>query len=710
MQHFVPSHRAVFDLKKLVLAITSLGIANLSHAGGLDRSTQPSWAFTQDGTFAYIEHVTISPKITGKDSRGNDVGDMAEDYTFFNYGAKADINDRLSVGAFFDQPWGADVQFSGDNDFVGSADLVTRGVFSKIDEQLKAQGKEPTNATSLSEANEFIIQSEQKLTAGKAKLEKGKLDYQEGLKKYQEGKAKLEAAPAQLEAGRQKLAAGQSALSAGISQLQQGIQKYEAGKAEYEQKKVQLQSLESLQENSKNIHMAFAFNNLSTPNNRENASLEAFVENIERKKGIASVIIRKQIEKQGKDPDQLASSIKTGLIDKGIRNLKQMDEFIEEAKPKLANAEIQLQNAASQIAAGKARLQAGATELSAGRQLYQQKLAEYEAGKAQLKAAEEKLAKGKADIEAGEKQLKEGEAGLKAFKQAVYGVQQMEDANVSIDNNATRVNISSQNFTGVMGLKLGSKRQFQVYGGPVLQKIQGEVSLRGNAYKASTGYDASIPNDSSTGWMAGIAYSKPEIALKAALTYRSSIKHNVPVAESLPLLAVRGEENKLTSNLNIKTPESINLDFQTGVNPTTLLTAKVRYVPWSKFAITPNLYNKATKYEYPEGLPLVSYDKDSWTAEVGLGKKLSDKWAISGAVGWDSGAGNPATSLGPVDGNWNLGLGARYMLTPEWSISGGAKYLKFGDAKAKLPDETIVGDFTNNDGWVYGLRLSYQKK
>lgn len=32
------------------------------------------------------------------------------------------------------------------------------------------------------------------------------------------------------------------------------------------------------------------------------------------------------------------------------------------------------------------------------------------------------------------------------------------------------------------------------------------------------------------------------------------------------------------------------------------------------------------------------------------------------------------------------------------------------DAKAKLPTGDIVGDFKDNDGWVYGVRLSYQKK
>ena len=47
---------------------------------------------------------------------------MALNYDFINYGAKADINDKVSVGVFFDQPWGADVEFTGNNDFVNDTE------------------------------------------------------------------------------------------------------------------------------------------------------------------------------------------------------------------------------------------------------------------------------------------------------------------------------------------------------------------------------------------------------------------------------------------------------------------------------------------------------------------------------------------------------------------------------------------------------------
>lgn len=502
-----------FKISSLALAVATLSTVSIANAAGLDRSTQPSWAFTEEGTFAYVEHITIDPTIEGKDNAnvattdanftaGRNVPDMADDYQFLNFGAKADVNDTISVGAFFDQPWGADVEFSGDNNFVGAPTSIVNGIYAQAAAGLQNAGiaLPVTNATELQTAIS-TIQSQ-----------------------VNDGQARLDAANTQLTQAQAALAANPAlapVLTPQITALQQGIA-------------------------------------------------------------------------------------------------------------------------------------AGTTQVAAGNQAVN-----------------------------------------------TLSTAQTASQNLSQVTGATNVSLSSQNFTGLLGVKLGEKKNIQIYGGPTIQRLEGDVHLRGNAYKTASGYDANIARDTAYGWMAGIAYLKPEIALKAALTYRSEIDHDVNTTENLP---ARGAAGVGTNEITITTPKSVNLDFQTGLNPTTLLTAKARWVPWSDFAIKPKIYGSAS------GLNLVSYDDDAWTAEVGLGKKLSPQLAISGAVGYDSGAGNPITSLGPVEGNWNVGLGAKYNLTPEWAISGGVKYLMFGDAKAKIPDGSIVGDFQDNDGWVYGLRLSYQKK
>ncbi|MFP3398684.1 hypothetical protein SB749_20370, partial [Brevibacterium sp. SIMBA_078] len=81
---------------------------------------------------------------------------------------------------------------------------------------------------------------------------------------------------------------------------------------------------------------------------------------------------------------------------------------------------------------------------------------------------------------------------------------------------------------------------------------------------------------------AGIAYYKPEIALKAALTYRSEIDHDTQISEYYPLAGIRTEAGALqqgataeqaaalrvaaenrNSKYEISTPKSVNFDFQT---------------------------------------------------------------------------------------------------------------------------------------------------
>lgn len=274
------------------------------------------------------------------------------------------------------------------------------------------------------------------------------------------------------------------------------------------------------------------------------------------------------------------------------------------------------------------------------------------------------------------------------------------------DGQGTNVEIRTQNATLLLGAKLGENKNLQIYGGPQMQRLTGEVHLRGAAYGPMTGYDANIGADMGYGWVAGVAYHKPEIALKAALTYRSKIDHERSIAETIP---VTGYQN--SQNFKATLPDSWNLDFQTGINPTTLLSAKVRYVPWSDFAIRPPQYGTVTATgNNNEPLPIVNYSKDQWSAELGLGRKVSDKLAVSGSVGYDSGAGNPISTLGPIKGYYSLGLGAKYNVTPEWSVSLGGKYFKFGDATAQLPNGTKVGEFDDNDGYAVGLKLAYQKR
>ncbi|MGP5337853.1 OmpP1/FadL family transporter [Psychrobacter maritimus] len=291
-------------------------------------------------------------------------------------------------------------------------------------------------------------------------------------------------------------------------------------------------------------------------------------------------------------------------------------------------------------------------------------------------------------------------------------------------NKNTKVSVHTETWTGLVGYKSNG---FQVFGGPVMQKAKADVHLRGKAYGPLTGYDANVNADTDYGWVAGLAYSKPEIALNAALTYRSEIEHKTDIAERVPLLDSKYKDLVLsqipgsagydiqanaTTEATVTTPESVNLNIQTGLSEKYQLlgTLDVRWVPWSDFSIVPPLYNVFSKAAVPEGLPLLSYEKDQWKVDVGLAKRFNEKLAGSVVLGYDSGAGDPVSSLGTIEGFYSIGGGIKYNVTPEWAVSVGGKYLKFGDATGQLPNGSIVSKAEDNDGYIAGVKISYQSQ
>ena len=285
---------------------------------------------------------------------------------------------------------------------------------------------------------------------------------------------------------------------------------------------------------------------------------------------------------------------------------------------------------------------------------------------------------------------------------------------------STEVEVKTQSISMIFGYQ--PTENFNFYAGPVYQTIEGDVQLRGLAYGGSTafgGYNASIKETGDIGWLAGAAFQIPDIALKASVTYRSEIEHSVNVKESFNSAGLFAALNAAPSlDTDITTPQSVNLDFQTGIMANTVAFANVRWVDWSNFSIQPYKFGIASKNAIVQGqtgkpeFDLVAYTDDQISATVGVGRKLNDKWAGNVSVGWDSGAGNPITTLGPTEGYWNLGLGAQFSPTPQTFIAGGVKYFWLGDADAQSGAQfntpNSVAKFEDNHAIAYGLKMGYK--
>lgn len=65
--------------KYLITAILSV-LAGQAYTAGLERSPQQIDALFEQGTYAEVGYTHISPDVTGDDSSGHSLSDMAEDY------------------------------------------------------------------------------------------------------------------------------------------------------------------------------------------------------------------------------------------------------------------------------------------------------------------------------------------------------------------------------------------------------------------------------------------------------------------------------------------------------------------------------------------------------------------------------------------------------------------------------------------------------
>lgn len=235
-------------------------------------------------------------------------------------------------------------------------------------------------------------------------------------------------------------------------------------------------------------------------------------------------------------------------------------------------------------------------------------------------------------------------------------------------------------------IKYTAANNISVYGGLRYQTLEAVASV-----PFVLGYTGAAPENNGVGYVLGAAYEKSEIALRVALTYNSAIDHTLTTTETG---AVPG-----TSSTPVTTPQSINLEFQSGVAADTLVFGSVRWVEWSKFDITPFGYAAVT------GESLVSFNSDTISYKLGVGRKFNDMWSGAIILGYEHPTGGFASNLGPKDGYATVGLAATYTMN-NVKITGGVTYIDIGDAITSADGAaTTAANFTGNTGLGGGVKI-----
>ncbi|MEM6939215.1 MAG: outer membrane protein transport protein [Pseudomonadota bacterium] len=247
----------------------------------------------------------------------------------------------------------------------------------------------------------------------------------------------------------------------------------------------------------------------------------------------------------------------------------------------------------------------------------------------------------------------------------------------------------SHALTGILRYKFPSN--FSVHAGLRVQSIEASATIPfvGN-------YSVQGDRKLGLGYLLGVAYEVPEIALRVALTYTSAIDYDVDTVENSPL----GVGNR--SVTEVTTPQSINLEFQTGIAEDTLLFGGVRWVEWSDFDISPADYTSP----FLANSPLLSYENDYITYTIGVGRRLNDTWSVAGALSYEKGDSGFVTNLGPTDGLLSVGLSAVYR-QDNMTITTGIRYIDIGNAQTRAGAAAPAGVFEDNHAVAFGVKVGY---
>ncbi|MDT0684006.1 outer membrane protein transport protein [Roseicyclus sp. F158] len=297
--------------------------------------------------------------------------------------------------------------------------------------------------------------------------------------------------------------------------------------------------------------------------------------------------------------------------------------------------------------------------------------------------------------------------------------------NSTTELGGTRAKADSSSLTAL--LRYAFDDNWSAHGGIRVQRASGDISLRGTSYGPVNGYNVELEDDTSVGYVIGGAYEIPAIALRVALTYSTEIEHDFDTTESYNTAPLTGVGTTLvgapgtppgagagvaagaaaalsgSSTTEVKTPQSVNIDFQSGVAEDTLVFGSIRWAEWSEFQINPENFEDLT------GGGLVDLD-DTWTYTIGVGRRFTEQFAAQASFTYEPETGDDelVSPLAPTRGQKAIAIGGSYDLDGGVTLAGGVRYAWLGDATAETGTPDVArAEFRDSTALSVGMRIGF---
>ncbi|APX11611.1 outer membrane protein transport protein [Tateyamaria omphalii] len=222
----------------------------------------------------------------------------------------------------------------------------------------------------------------------------------------------------------------------------------------------------------------------------------------------------------------------------------------------------------------------------------------------------------------------------------------------------------------------------------VVGALGAQVQAQQAAFTADNGYSYSQDAQTEYGWLIGAAYEIPDIALRLAVTYHASIDYTANTTEQIL-------GNTVPGTVEFETPESLNIDFQTGIAKDTLLLASYRWTEFDAVDLVPTALQS----------DLVNLD-NGHRFTLGVGRRFTESFSGSLTFSYEpEGDDDLVSPLGPTDGLFGISLGGRYN-KDNMVISGGINYSWLGDARPEVGGQPVAS-FTDNSSLAVGFKVDF---
>lgn len=235
---------------------------------------------------------------------------------------------------------------------------------------------------------------------------------------------------------------------------------------------------------------------------------------------------------------------------------------------------------------------------------------------------------------------------------------------------------------------------FSVTGGVKISTVQ-DASLK--IPFAAT--NIAVTGDTETSYVYGLAYERPDIALRAELVREESVEFSLAANGTFGAIPGTPPTVLQATGAQASLPNYTTLNLQSGIAPDTLAFFSARRADWEAHQV---ILSNAL------GSSAISSFTDTTTYSVGIGRKITESLSGSISYNWEEGSSPTSTSsLSITDGYRGISAGLKYN-TGNITISGGINYTELGDTIVSQAGTNLSNaPFEDNSVTTVGLRIGY---